>query len=587
MNPIDTVLDALRTHGKDPKRNGKGWVALCPGHDDHKPSLSIDQGDNGRCLLKCRSRNCPTKEIVRAIGLTMGDLFATGNRRAGKQLGKVVATYDYHDTAGHLLYQVLRYEPKDFRQRKPNPAGGHDWQLNGVLRVPYRLPQLLAAPVGTPVYVCEGEKDADNLAALDLIATTNAGGAMKWHTLDRSTVAKAFRNRHVVILPDNDEPGHKHADQVAKALKGIAADVRIVPLPELKEKGDVSDWLLDHTIAELEELAAATVPDTPTAQPSRWPEAVCVTALSETASAVDWTWHGCLARGHLTMVVALAKGGKTTLFSHLLRQLQEGQPFLDRPTQKTKTLVVSEESTAMWFRRRESLGLDNHLSLICRPMVSKPSYGDWCDFIDHVAGQAAARQCNLVVFDTISAFAPWRDENDAAAVQATMTTLNRLTLAGHTVLVFHHAGKADQSEGRSARGSSAFGGAVDVLLEMRRYKPDDRGDRRRVLTGHGRFDEVPDEIVIRLKEDGSGYTAEGDRKAVAARELANGIQDILPEDPPGMTAGEIHEAMPEGGRPRVGNVRNALREGATTGRWARTGNGKPPKDPWRFWRGER
>jgi 5S rRNA maturation endonuclease (ribonuclease M5) len=158
---------------------------------------------------------------------------------------KIVATYDYCDERGHRLYQSVRLEPgrdggkKDFRQRQPDGSGGWIWNLRGVRRVLYRLPELYEAPRDRLVFVVEGEKDVDRLRAEGLLATTNAMGAGKWCP----DYTEALRGRHVVILPDNDEPGRKHARAVAEALKGVAASVKVVELPGLPEKGDVSDWL--------------------------------------------------------------------------------------------------------------------------------------------------------------------------------------------------------------------------------------------------------------------------------------------------------------------------------------------------------
>ena len=119
----------------------------------------------------------------------------------------ISATYDYADADGKLLYQVVRYAPKSFLQRRPDGNDGWIWDLEGVKRVLYRLPELLAAPEHE-VWIVEGEKDADRLASLGFIATTNAGGAGKW----RSEFSDLLRGRHVVVLPDNDETGRRHGE---------------------------------------------------------------------------------------------------------------------------------------------------------------------------------------------------------------------------------------------------------------------------------------------------------------------------------------------------------------------------------------
>ena len=151
---------------------------------------------------------------------------------------RVIATYDYRAEDGSLLFQVQRFEPKKFVQRRPN-GDGWEYKVQGTRQGPYRLPELVASPLSASVYIVEGEKDADRLAALGLVATCNAGGAGKW----KSCYSEHLKDRTVILIPDNDDAGREHVQKVAKSLKGIAAHIRIMELPGLPEKGDVSDWL--------------------------------------------------------------------------------------------------------------------------------------------------------------------------------------------------------------------------------------------------------------------------------------------------------------------------------------------------------
>lgn len=245
------------------RQSGSGWTAHCPAHEDRRSSLSIKIGDNGGTLLKCHS-GCSVEAIVASLGWSMKDLFGdTGNgQHAGNGKPKIIATYDYRDEEGTLLYQAIRFEPKDFRQRRPAPGGGWVWNLQGVRRVLFRLPELLASDPEQRVHVVEGEKDVLALAKLGFVSTCNAGGAGKW--ID--SYSEALRGRRVAILPDNDPPGRKHGDQVARSLQGIAREVKIVDLPGLPEKGDASDWLLaGGTREELERLIEAAPVWTPAA----------------------------------------------------------------------------------------------------------------------------------------------------------------------------------------------------------------------------------------------------------------------------------------------------------------------------------
>jgi putative DNA primase/helicase len=224
-------------------------MALCPGHEDHNPSLSVKEVGDGRILLHCFA-GCSLTKVCADLEIDPRELRSL-ETRAGSTVARqvssqtaiasrwIVATYDYVDEQGRLLFQVLRYDPKEFRQRQPDGKGGWLWKVKGVRRVPYRLRELLAADPSSTVFICEGEKDADRLAALGLVATTNPGGTGKW-CLEYNEV---LRGRNVCILSDNDIPGREHSERVAASLRGLAASVRILVLPLLPDKGDVSDWL--------------------------------------------------------------------------------------------------------------------------------------------------------------------------------------------------------------------------------------------------------------------------------------------------------------------------------------------------------
>lgn len=152
---------------------------------------------------------------------------------------KIVSTYDYVDEQGEVLFQVVRYEPKEFRQRRPD-GDGWSWSVKGVRQIPYRLPEVIEAlAAGRTIFIVEGEKDVDALRAAGIPATCNAGGAGKWP----AGFADIFKGAKVVVLPDNDEAGRKHASLVGAALSPLAASVKILALPGLPLKGDATDWL--------------------------------------------------------------------------------------------------------------------------------------------------------------------------------------------------------------------------------------------------------------------------------------------------------------------------------------------------------
>lgn len=227
VNNIISKLD-VRTTKAD------RWEARCPAHDDRNASLSVTlKGE--KVLMHCHA-GCTTHAVLAAIGLRMKDLFPTDSSGRSSRGGKLVATYDYVSEAGELLYQKLRFQPKDFRQRRPDGKGGWIHALGDVRRVLYRLPEVLAADT---VVVVEGEKDADNLRSLGVTATTNvegAGGHSKW----RPEYTETLRGKHVILIPDNDAPGLARSHGIADALAGVAASVRWAVVQGHK---DVSDWI--------------------------------------------------------------------------------------------------------------------------------------------------------------------------------------------------------------------------------------------------------------------------------------------------------------------------------------------------------
>ena len=152
---------------------------------------------------------------------------------------EIVATYDYTSPSGELLYQVVRFEPKGFAQRRPDGKGGWVWNLDGIDRVLYRLPEVLRTLLeGETIYICEGEKDVETARSLGFTATTCAEGARKWS----SSFNYLFRGANVGLVSDNDPPGREHMEMVARELLAVAKTVKVLELPGVPEGGDLSDW---------------------------------------------------------------------------------------------------------------------------------------------------------------------------------------------------------------------------------------------------------------------------------------------------------------------------------------------------------
>lgn len=235
------------------RQSGGGYIGHCPAHDDQRQSLSFTDGDKG-LIVKCFA-GCHVKDITAAIGVPLKELFANGHQPRQKQ---IINTYDYCDEQGTLLYQAVRFVPKDFQQRQPDGQGGWIWSVKKppVRRVPYRLNQLQGQ---SDVVIVEGEKDADRLWNLGVAATTNAGGAGKGTWLEEySRLLVDAGVTRVTILPDNDPPGAEHGQRISDSCRAAGLTVTLIPLDGLPEKGDVSDWLdAGHTAEELRGIVKA------------------------------------------------------------------------------------------------------------------------------------------------------------------------------------------------------------------------------------------------------------------------------------------------------------------------------------------
>lgn len=228
------------------------FQAKCPAHDDKQASLNITEGKEGKIVLHCYA-GCSVKDIVNRLELTMSDLFQDGNIPKD---GSSNLNYIYRNKENKPYLRVVKMPPKKFYIEHWDDVK-NQWMkgFGGKKRILYRLPDLLDPDLHSePVLWVEGEKDANRLEKLGLLSTTTpTGAASKLEGIDFS----ALGGREVIIIPDNDEPGKQYADKVKATLTGIAAKVKIVELPGLEEKQDISDWLdKGHTIDELWKIKA-------------------------------------------------------------------------------------------------------------------------------------------------------------------------------------------------------------------------------------------------------------------------------------------------------------------------------------------
>lgn len=366
-------LDEFLTHLDGVKKTGPTqYMACCPvksahKHGDRAPSLSVGKGNNGSIVFYCQG-GCSQESVLQALGLSMKDLFPDGDRprfdrrqehrprpTSREDKGRIAAQYDYTDENGQLLARKTRWETAVGGKRKKtftwsHPEGqGFQSGRNG-MAVPYHLPELVKAET---VFLCEGEKDVDNLTAQGLAATCSPDGAgtgSKW----RDTYTPYFAGKTVYILQDNDEVGKKFAQYEAEKLSPVAQEVKVLDLtalwPGLPEHGDISD-VMEHlgatqALADLLELADKA-PGWEPPPPEKSPFLSSFHTLSDfTEEEPSWLVEGWIPEGQITLLAADGGTGKTTLWCNLVAALSSGRPcLLDSPDVKREPLKVAFFST--------------------------------------------------------------------------------------------------------------------------------------------------------------------------------------------------------------------------------------------------
>ena len=544
MTPTERILSKL----PDAKKTAKGWSARCPAHEDRRASLSITQGDNGGAVLHCHA-GCEPAAVLAILGLTLADIMPPRAEVASKakdnRKPRIVVTYDYRDEAGDVVFQVVRYDPKDFRQRRPKPGGGWDWSVKGVRVVPYHLPQLLAEPTRA-VVVVEGEKDVDNLARIGVLATCNAGGAGKW-TADH---AQYLAGRSVAILPDNDNAGRQHAEQVAALLQGIAKPVRIVNLSDLPPKGDVSDWLASGgTQDELERLIESTPEWTPTETPKPGPILTCLADVEPRP--VSWLWPGRIPLGRITLLVGRPGEGKSFLTTDAAARITTGTPWPDGKhcPRGSVILISAEDDPADTIRPRLDAHRADvrhvHLLSAVRRVDDDGQYERLITLADVDAIEAALMRlsdCKLIVVDPIGSFlgggTDAHRDNEVRGVLAPIAAMAEKY--GPAVLVVAHrrkstAGMADDL----ALGSRAFTGIARAVWHLSR--DNDNKARRLLLPGKNNLAREGDGLAFSIIGEPPRISWERDPVAMSADD-ALAAENQSREQKPGPEAEALEAA---------------------------------------------
>lgn len=520
--PIERLLAKL----PGAKKIDKGWSAKCPAHDDQHPSLSIAEGEGGRVLLKCHA-GCSFEAICKELDLSAADLqddegfssnaaasvpqkssakaaqivsasrkeFSSSQAAVAaleRTLGPKSAIWAYHGLNNSPVGAVVRWDlPDGKKEIRPVSLRGQAWTIGGMPepRPLYNWPKLDTAKV---VFVCEGEKAAEAACDIGLVATTSAQGSESAAKTDWSPLA----GKAVYILPDNDTPGRKYAEEVAALLAKLtpAPSVKIVELPGLPDKGDIVDWIdaggTKEALMELINSAPAPV----AAPPTMVEVGPILTRLADVqAQPVRWLWPGRIATGRITLLVGRPGEGKSFLTMEMAARVTTGRRWPDGTEcpQGSVIVISAEDGPADTIRPRlDAHGADVskvHLLTAVRRARGDEQHERLITLADVDAIEEAVVRvpdCKFIVVDPIGSFLGSKtDAHRDNEVRGLLAPIARLAEKHDlAVLVVAHRRKSSGSSADDlALGSRAFTGIARAVWHLSRDT--ENSARRLLLTG--------------------------------------------------------------------------------------------------------
>lgn len=341
---------------------------------------------------------------------------------------RVVATYDYTDEQGRVLFQVVRKEPKAFLQKRPDGQ----WGRGDARLVPYRLPEIIAAvAAGDRVWICEGEKDVEAMRRAGCVATCNAGGAGKW----LPEFAQHFEGADITIVEDRDEPGRNHARQVFTSLRKVARSIKVVQAAVGK---DAADHLASGKTTD-EFVPVFPVDSLRDSDPVAWKRAILARSLEVREQPIVLVDPEAALRQAPSPTWPTALEGKPTILTafrgvtFLVGGPSAGKSWwaigsaLAAAWNGWRVLYVAAEMSPAQILRRAMRYMDDH-QVPDGFDVLEASYGASVDRLVEMVSEAIDARRTLIVLDSISSFVDQAQIAESGEDVHRIGPLKRLTM---------------------------------------------------------------------------------------------------------------------------------------------------------------
>lgn len=392
----------------------------------------------------------------------------TGQKEKTNNIKKPTETYDYRDENNNLKYQVIRYEPKTFRQRSADGS----YSLKDITPLPYNLPSLLSRK-DEPIYIVEGEKSCNALISCGYLATTNSGGAGNF----QPELVPYFKDRAVILVEDNDEAGRNHVRKVGRLLTGVAKSILHISFQGKGDKYDVSDFLNENHHSKLRDNSKFWKDEKPFEEvqqvPSEDKDKYKILSLQDLKKLPRPTFliDNYLPSQSLSVLYGESGAGKTFVCLDMALSICTNKEWCGQSVKEGSVLFIAGEGVYGLSKRVEAwekeYGNARNFYLIGEsiPLLDEESL----DRLLYSIG-SLEKQFSLVIIDTISRALSGSDENSASEMSGFVDACSHIQkLTSATVMGIHHTGK-DQSRG--LRGSSVLKGAVDCSILVRRNGDD-------------------------------------------------------------------------------------------------------------------